>query len=196
MRVIAGKARSIPLKTLKGIDTRPTSDRTKETLFNVLQSELSHGDFLDMFSGSGAIGIEALSRGARHCVFIEHNPKAVACIKENLQKTKLMEQSQVIKQDVLFALEQLRGQLLFECIFIDPPYNLEWEKKILYVLNEIPLLSPDGIVIVEASLETDFSYLSETGFYLWKEKKYKTNRHLFLRRVDFNKGRELHKRSE
>ena len=83
MRVIAGKARRLPLKTVPGMDTRPTTDRIKETLFNMLQPELLDSRFLDLFSGSGAIGIEALSRGAAFAVFVEKNPKAVECIKEN-----------------------------------------------------------------------------------------------------------------
>ena len=88
MRVIAGKARSIPLKTVEGTDTRPTTDRIKETLFNMLQGDLADSLFIDLFSGSGGIGIEALSRGARKAIFVEKSPKADACIKENLVKTK------------------------------------------------------------------------------------------------------------
>ena len=94
MRVIAGTARSMPLKTVKGMDVRPTTDKTKETLFNVLQTDVPDSRFLDLFSGSGAIGIEALSRGAASAVFVEHNRQAVACIKENLTKTKLMSQAE------------------------------------------------------------------------------------------------------
>ena len=87
MRVIAGKARRLNLKTIPGIDTRPTTDRIKETLFNILQPELLECRFLDLFSGSGGIGIEALSRGASYAVFVEKNPKAAACIRENLAFT-------------------------------------------------------------------------------------------------------------
>ncbi len=83
MRVIAGTAKSLPLKTIAGKDTRPTTDRVKETLFNMLQEEILNTYFLDLFSGSGAIGIEALSRGARYAVFVEKNKKALSCIREN-----------------------------------------------------------------------------------------------------------------
>ena len=89
MRVIAGSAKSMPLKTIPGTDTRPTTDRIKETLFNMLQPYLCDCRFLDIFSGSGAIGIEALSRGAYSCVFIEKNKKAAECIRENLKFTRL-----------------------------------------------------------------------------------------------------------
>ena len=84
MRVIAGTARSLPLKTIDGPETRPTTDRIKETLFNMLQMDVPGCRFLDLYAGSGAIGIEALSRGARQSVFVEHNPKAAQCIRENL----------------------------------------------------------------------------------------------------------------
>ena len=90
MRVIAGKARRIQLKSMEGMNTRPTTDRIKETLFNMLSQDIYGCHFLDLFSGSGAIGIEALSRGAASAVFVEHNRQAVACIKENLTKTKLI----------------------------------------------------------------------------------------------------------
>ena len=110
MRVIAGKARRLPLKTLPGADTRPTTDRIKETLFNILQPELLDCRFLDLFSGSGAIGIEALSRGARKAVFVEKNPKACACIRDNLAFTKLAPDGQVMNMDVLQALRSLEGE--------------------------------------------------------------------------------------
>ncbi len=92
MRVIAGKARRLLLKTIDGLDTRPTTDRIKETLFNMIQTELPDCRFLDLFAGSGAIGIEALSRGASHAVFVEKNQKAADCIRENLKRTYLEEE--------------------------------------------------------------------------------------------------------
>ena len=89
MRVIAGKARRLNLETLPGLDTRPTTDRIKETLFNILQADIPGASFLDLFAGSGAIGIEALSRGAENAVFVDKNPKACACIRRNLEFTRL-----------------------------------------------------------------------------------------------------------
>ena len=109
MRVIAGKARRLNLKTIPGNDTRPTTDRIKETLFNILQTEIPGCRFLDLFSGSGAIGIEALSRGADYAVFVEKNPKACACILENLSFTKLSEGGKLLNMDVLQALRSLEG---------------------------------------------------------------------------------------
>ena len=107
MRVIAGKARRLLLKTIEGQDTRPTTDRIKETLFNILNPDLPGSTFLDLFSGSGGIGIEALSRGADRAVFIEMNPKAAECIRENLQTTKLEEESIVMNCDVITGLRRV-----------------------------------------------------------------------------------------
>ena len=104
MRVIAGTARSLPLKTPEGMDTRPTTDRIKETLFNMLQTYIPDCVFVDIFSGSGGIGIEALSRGARKAYFIENAPKALACIEDNLAFTKMKDRAIVLKQDACAGL--------------------------------------------------------------------------------------------
>ena len=110
MRVIAGKARHIQLKTIETMDTRPTTDRIKETLFNMLGNNVYETRFLDLFSGSGGIGIEALSRGATQAVFVENNNKAAMCIKENLQKTKLEENAKVMVSDVFAAIDTLSNK--------------------------------------------------------------------------------------
>ena len=180
MRVIAGKARRLPLKTLPGADTRPTTDRIKETLFNILQPELLHCRFLDLFSGSGAIGIEALSRGARKAVFVEKNPKACACIRDNLAFTKLAPDGQVMNMDVLQALRSLEGEGPFDCIFMDPPYGMDLERSALEYLSGSALADENTLIIVEAELHTDFSYVEEMGYELTRSKEYKTNKHVFL----------------
>ena len=173
MRVIAGSAKGMPLKTVSGMETRPTTDRIKETLFNMLQSYICDCRFLDLFSGSGAIGIEALSRGAVSCVLIEKNKKAANCILENLK---------FMNQDVFTALSMLEGTEPFDCIFMDPPYNKELEKEVLAVLRNASYVTKDTLIVVEASLETTFDYVEEYGFEIVKNKKYKTNRHVFLRK--------------
>lgn len=182
MRVIAGTARSLPLKTPEGMDTRPTTDRIKETLFNVLQPDLPGCVFVDLFSGSGAIGIEAISRGAKKAYFIELAPKAVSCIQQNLTFTKFTDRGIVLKQDVLAALSCIREEQV-DIIFMDPPYNKEHEKNVLNLLKTLPYVTEDTLIVVEADLHTDFDYLSELGFEIIKEKKYKTNKHLFLRKA-------------
>lgn len=182
MRVIAGKARRLPLKTLPGPDTRPTTDRIKETLFNILQPELPDCRFLDLYSGSGAIGIEALSRGASYAVFVEKNPRACACIRENLAFTKLVEDGKLLTMDVLQALRSLEGQEAFDCIFMDPPYGKELERQALEYLAGSSLADGETLIIIEAELHTDFSYAEELGYDVIRSKEYKTNKHVFLRK--------------
>jgi 16S rRNA (guanine966-N2)-methyltransferase len=178
MRVIAGRARSLPLKTPDGMDTRPTTDRIKETLFNMLMPYLPDAVFLDLFSGSGGIGIEALSRGARHAYFVENNKNALACIVDNLNFTHLADQATVVRQDVLSALGSIHEQHV-DVIFMDPPYHQDYEKQVLQLLKTMPYVTKDTLIVVEASLNTDFSYLDALGFFVKKEKCYKTNKHMF-----------------
>lgn len=182
MRVISGSAKSLKLKTLDSMETRPTQDRTKETLFNVLNPFLADCRFMDLFAGSGGIGIEALSRGAEACVFVEKNPKAIECIEYNLSFTKLANKAKVYRGDVITILHQLEQDKPFHCIFMDPPYNQELEKQALIYLSKSGLIDDDTLIVVEASLETDFSYLSNLGLKDYKRKQYKTNQHVFIQR--------------
>lgn len=183
MRVIAGSAKRLLLKTVDGMDTRPTTDRIKETLFNILQPELYDCAFLDLFSGSGAIGIEALSRGAALAVFVEQNRQAVECIRENLKTTHLEDKAAVMSCDVLTALKRLEERKsVFKFIFMDPPYGQLHEKTVLEYLSHSSLVDDDTTVIAEASKETGFDYLSDFGFMLARTKEYKTNKHLFITR--------------
>ena len=183
MRVIAGKARRLPLKTLDSLDTRPTTDRIKETLFNMLQTEITGCRFLDLFSGSGGIGIEALSRGASACVFVENNKKAADCIRQNLSFTRLEPDAVVMECDALTALRRLEdsGEQPFDLIFMDPPYGKKLERQVLMALSHSRLADEMTTIIVEASLQTDFSYVEEeTIFQIVREKNYKTNKHVFI----------------
>ncbi len=180
MRVIAGSRKRLPLKTVPGQKTRPTQDRIKETLFNMIHDDICDADFLDLFAGSGQMGIEALSRGARKSVFIEKDRTALQCIKDNLSFTKLTDQSQVISGDALISLERLSGQESFDIIFIDPPYHLGIEEKVLAAIKKNGLLQEMGYIIVEADINTDFSFVKELGYDIIKEKHYKTNKHIFL----------------
>ena len=182
MRVIAGKARRLNLKTIPGNETRPTTDRIKETLFNILQPEMAGCRFLDLFSGSGAIGIEALSRGAEQAVFVEKNPRACACIRENLSFTKLAENGKLLNMDVLQALRSLEGGEAFDCIFMDPPYEHDLEKTVLEYLAGSTLADENTLIIVEADLSTDFSYVEDYGLEIVRSKEYKTNKHVFIQK--------------
>ena len=185
MRVIAGTAKRIPLKTIEGMETRPTTDRIKETLFNMLQPYLLDAVFLDLFSGSGAIGIEALSRGAKKAYFVESSSAAVSCIRENLKNTKLSEHAEILPYDVKKALSVLEGRsVTADIVFMDPPYRHEYEKQVLAALSASSLITKDTLLIAEASLDTTFAYLDEFGFVCTRQKTYKTNQHIFLYRKE------------
>lgn len=187
MRVIAGTARRLILKTVEGMDTRPTQDRIKETLFNMINNDIYGISFLDLFAGSGGIGIEALSRGAEEAVFIDNGTKQIACIRENLKTTKLESRAQVMNCDVFSGLKLLeRNHDPFGIIFMDPPYNNELEKRVLESLKDSCLIDEDTLLIVEASLETDFSWAGPMGYTIVRTKEYKTNKHVFLMRADKN----------
>nr|WP_330421706.1 16S rRNA (guanine(966)-N(2))-methyltransferase RsmD [Dorea sp. AF36-15AT] len=180
MRVIGGRAKRLQLKTLEGMDTRPTTDRIKETLFNMIDPWIADCDFLDLFAGSGGIGIEAASRGAKEVVFVEKNPAAMMIIRENLKHTSLEDAAVTMQSDVMTAIRSLDGRKQFDYIFMDPPYDHSLERQVLELLREHRILRDDGMVIVEASLDTSFTYLEECGFRLVKEKIYKTNKHMFI----------------
>ena len=181
MRVIAGDARRLLLKTLPGLETRPTTDRIKETLFNVIQDEVPGAYVLDLFAGSGAIGIEALSRGAEGCVFVDNNKAACRCIEENLAHTRLADRGRVILSDHLRFFSYLGKQRTFDLVFMDPPYGKGLEISALTSLIRSGAVDSNTLIAVEAAIDTDFSFTDELGFDLIKEKNYKTNKHVFLR---------------
>lgn len=184
MRVIAGKARRILLSTPAGLTTRPTTDRVKETLFNMINYELPGAAFLDLFAGSGAIGIEALSRGCRRAVFVEQDQKAIACIRSNLERTKLAPSARLVAADAALALAKLAGEgEVFDLIFMDPPYRMGFAEKILKVLSDNTVCTQKTLVIFEEAIETELSFVEESGFEIVKEKCYKTNKHVFVRRL-------------
>lgn len=150
MRVIGGLAKGRKLKSVKGMTTRPTADRVKEALFNILQGEIEESNFLDLYAGTGNIGIEALSRGAKIAVFIDEDRQAINVLKENLSLIGLEEKGEVYQQDVLRALRILgKKRLLFDLIFLDPPYRHGLEEKTLFAISANNLLLPQGLVIVE-----------------------------------------------
>lgn len=181
MRVIAGTARSLRLKTVEGLNTRPTTDRIKETLFNMLQPYVADCVFLDLFSGSGGIGIEALSRGAKKAYFVESNKDAFACIAHNVKFTGFEDKAVLLKQDVLSALSMI-AEKEAGIIFMDPPYASGYEQEVLRALADKPYVTENTLIIVEAALSADFSGMEspETGFTVKKTKNYKTNKHVFI----------------
>ncbi len=182
MRVIAGKARSLRLKTIEGMDTRPTTDRIKETLFNMIQPSIADSRFLDLFAGSGGIGIEALSRGASWCVFVEQQKKAAECIRENLAFTRLKEDATLLVTDAVSAVHKLDGEEAFSWIFMDPPYGKGLEFQVLEALQGTTLVDEDTQIIIEESLDVTWEQAEALGYEIIKEKKYKTNQHVFLKK--------------
>ena len=179
MRVIAGSAKSLRLKTPAGNDTRPTTDRIKETLFNMIQNQIPGGLFIDLFSGSGAIGIEALSRGARHAYFVENAKPAIACIQENLCTTHMEDKATLLKTDVISGILSIHEREA-DVIFMDPPYQAGYEEPVLEALSKAPYVTENTLLIMEADIHKDFSFVIQYGFDIIKEKTYKTNKHVFL----------------
>lgn len=151
MRVIAGKFGSRRLRTLGGMELRPSSDRLRETLFNILGVSVEDSLFVDAFAGTGAVGIESLSRGARKVIFIENHRPAAALIRENLQSLGILTDAEILAMDSLRGFEQLSARhLLADFIFLDPPYARASEYlRVLDFLDGSRLLAPRGLVIVE-----------------------------------------------
>ncbi|NLP46120.1 MAG: 16S rRNA (guanine(966)-N(2))-methyltransferase RsmD [Epulopiscium sp.] len=179
MRVIAGSAKGHRLQVPVGLNTRPTAARIKESIFNMIALDLPGCQFLDLFSGSGSMGIEAISRGADHAIFVENNPMAIQSIQRNLQHTKFQKYATVYQNDVIETLYVLaRQKQKFDIIFMDPPYNNHNIVLILNTIKEYDLLNPDGYIIVEH--EVNYSIEDISTFKLWKEKKYKTTTMTFL----------------
>lgn len=177
MRIIAGKYKKTPIKTLEGDDiTRPTRDMVKEALFSSIEI-YSDTMFLDLFSGTGSIGLEALSRGCEDVVFNDANRSAVKIIKENLAKVK--EDRTVFNLDYQDCLAKLEGRK-FDYIYCDPPYNFLSYEEIFFYIDKYKLLNKKGIMIMEVRKDTDLkeSYLNMS---LYKEKRYGINKLYYYR---------------
>ena len=145
MRVITGTARGRRLKELEGMETRPTTDRVKEGMFSALQFDIEGRKVLDLFAGTGQLGIECLSRGAESCVFVDESREAVRIVKENLKTCNL--KATVLQMD---AVSFLRSAGPFDLIFIDPPYDSALYETVLEIINLVDILSDGGIIVVEA----------------------------------------------
>lgn len=180
MRVIAGTLRGRKLLTPEGMDTRPTTDRIKETLFNILQDRIPGARFLDLFAGSGQIGIEAVSRGASHAWLVDSGRNACGVIRKNIDHLNLSASCTLIQRDVKDAIRSFPPDQKFDIVFLDPPYREEREGEVLQSLQDKGCLTPESLVIIEASLGRDFSFAEALGFRILRVKNYKTNQHVFL----------------
>ena len=180
MRIIGGKYRSRVLSEFAGENVRPTSDRAREALFNILSLKIYGARVLDLFAGSGALGIESLSRGAKEVVFNDYSKDSIAIVKKNLTTLKITvggEEAKVVQGDYLACLEQARGQ--FDLIFIDPPYLMDYGEKALKKIAERGLLSENGI----AMYERDIPFEGEIeGLEKYDERKYGKAYLTFFRR--------------
>lgn len=169
MRVITGKARGIQLKTPEGMQTRPTSDRVKEALFSIIQFDIPGAKVLDLFGGTGQLGIEALSRGAKSAVFVDAGEKACALIRENLKRTKLDTDGRVIRSDYMDYLKRTKEK--FDIIFLDPPYAEVFLENALNIITEIDILQSNGIIIAERPLDKEL-VLNFEGYQRSRDYKY------------------------
>lgn len=162
MRVISGTARGTKIYTIESTSTRPTLDRVKESLFNIIQNRIKNSTVLDLFAGSGALGIEALSRGASKAVFCDLNNNAVKVINQNLQKTNLKDSSIVLNMDYKKCLKKMYNDLLkFDIVFLDPPYRFDLAVKAIDQILDLGILNYNGLIIVE----TDEILRDETEIY-------------------------------
>lgn len=169
MRVITGKARGIPLKTPEGMLTRPTADRVKEALFSIINFDIPGAKVLDLFGGTGQLGIEALSRGADSAVFVDAREESCRLIRENLKRTRLEPQAKVIRSDYLDYLRRCREQ--YNIIFLDPPYAEVFLETAIKKITEIDILQSNGIIVAERPLGKDLPWEFE-GYTRSKDYKY------------------------
>ena len=169
MRVISGSLRGMKLVSPEGIDTRPTLDRVKEAVFSMLLPYLQDSVVLDLFAGTGALGIESLSRGAMSTVFVDNNKAALSCVKTNINNGKLDCRAKIINEDSLSFLK--RTDEKFDIIFMDPPYNAMLYSDCLKIISERDLLTEDGLIVAEWDYEFGFTDILY-DFQIIKDKKY------------------------
>ena len=179
MRVISGSARGLKLKSPEGLNTRPTADRIKESLFNIISPYIYDCSFLDLFSGSGSIGIEALSRGAKDATFVDFNKDSINIIKQNISLSRLEQKSTVYNLDVSNAINTLsKNNQKFDIIFLDPPYNKGLLLPTLKKIEQLDLLKDDGFIICEQHINEPEIILDK--LYIYRTKEYKITKMVFL----------------
>ena len=184
MRVISGTARGKKLSSLDGLETRPTLDRVKEALFNILQFNVKDASVLDLFSGSGALAIEALSRGAKEAILCDFSNKAIRIINKNLEDTRVKNKAKVLNKDYLEALNNLKKELKkFDIIFLDPPYKTDYSFKSIEKILEYNLLKEDGIIVVETDDENKIEEIKKIeNIEIYDARKYGIVHIIFIRK--------------
>ena len=175
MRIIAGKSRGVQLKSPRGNSTRPTADRVKESLFNILQSEIADKSILDLFAGTGALGLESLSRGAESATFVDN--RTADLIRENAVKTKFLEQTKIFNLDAFSAIDYFRRKkICFDLIFCDPPYAKNIFSRILQTIDQSNIFTRVWYRIRKRSAESR-KYLADSRNFIWTY-----NRHFDIRK--------------
>lgn len=183
MRVISGKARGKKLVSLEGLNTRPTLDRVKEAMFNIIQYDIIGKDVLDLFAGSGALGIEALSRGANKAIFCDNSAEAIKIIKTNIENTRNLEQSEILNKDYITALKHLaESNKRFDIIFLDPPYETDFAEKAIKEILDLNLLSKDGMIILETDDTKKEEALKAQKIEIFDKRKYGRVILIFIRK--------------
>ena len=163
MRIISGKAKGTKLETLEGLDTRPTLDRVKEALFSIIQNEIWDAKVLDLFSGSGALALESLSRGAKKAYLCDNSTKAIQIIKQNIIKTHFEKETCLFNMDYKKCLEELKNEK-FDIVFLDPPYRTNYGIEAIQFITKNDMLTNDGIIIFETD-KKEKEYLHEIEMY-------------------------------
>ncbi len=171
MRVVSGKARGVVLKTPDGMLTRPTADRVKEALFSIIQFDISGAKVLDLFGGTGQLGIEALSRGAKSAIFVDSQKAACSLIRENLKRTQLEDSAKIVCSDYADFLK--KSTETYDIILLDPPYAEKFLENALKLITEIDILQSGGIIVterpVEKNLDVDFPGYSRSKDYKYSK---------------------------
>lgn len=183
MRIISGKAKGTKLYTLEGLETRPTLDRVKESLFNIIQWRIEDALILDLFSGSGAIGLEFLSRGAKKAYLCDNSKGAIDVIKKNVQKTHFENSVEILNMDYKKALDKIKLEK-FDIIYLDPPYKTNFIKESISIIVENDCLNINGIIILETDeKERVKKDIKEMNLKIIDERKYGRASLMFLEKI-------------
>ncbi len=191
MRIITGKARGLHLNVPKNYDVRPTADRVKESLFNIIGSKIVDAAVLDLFAGSGNLGLESWSRGARLVQFVDNNRVSLRLTESNIQKCRAEAECKVLKHDAEAAVDLLykQGQR-FDLVFVDPPYNKGWVQKILVKLEKNPILAESGWLVAEHSMHDDIAIAVSDGYEIFRRQQYGETVLTFIRHKMLSQGLE------
>lgn len=181
MRIIAGNLRGTKLQTPEGDNTRPTTDRIKTTMFNIIAFDIQEQDVLDVFAGSGSLGFECLSRGANSATFLDVDKSAIDIIKKNADKLRVTETSEILNKSFDEYLKNSNKK--FGLIFLDPPYSKGLHQQALELISKNDVLTDDGIIVLEISSDDDCGDLEKLGFEIYKQKSFARTTLNFIKKI-------------